>query len=322
MKINSIGYFLLRELVRIPYSLFYRKIKVLGKENIPKDKPVIFAPNHQNALMDPLAMIFSTPKQIVFLARGDIFKGGLLIKVLTFLKILPVYRQHDGKAALKKNDEVFAKSVDYLSRFGSFCLFPEARHNPHRNLRPLKKGIPRIAFQTLQATNYDIDIQIVPTGIYYEDKDQSHSYLQIKYGKPIAVKDYIDQIKDNEQRAMIQLSQDMTPCIEPLILNIPEKEDYDLIEKIRVIHTDYKLKKEKQNVNDIKRFEYDQKLIRAIDGREVPEEIGKNRTVTCQNVGAIMAYKLSTPKGKLDPNFVVWFTVTIISTNKFSWFSD
>ena len=102
MKIHSTGYFLLRELVRIPYHLFYRKINVIGKEHIPTDKPIIFAPNHQNALMDPLAMIFSTPKQIVFLARGDIFKGNLLIRILTFLKILPVYRQHDGKAALKE----------------------------------------------------------------------------------------------------------------------------------------------------------------------------------------------------------------------------
>ncbi len=120
MKVHSIGYLLFRELVRIPYSLFYRKINIIGKENIPRNKPIIFAPNHQNALMDPLAMLFSTPKQIVFLARGDIFKGNILITILTFLKILPVYRQHDGKAALKKNNAVFDESVDYLEHFGAF----------------------------------------------------------------------------------------------------------------------------------------------------------------------------------------------------------
>ncbi len=149
MKFYSKGYFLLRLLLRIPHTLFYRKIKIIGKENVPKDKPIIFAPNHQNALMDPLAMLFSTPKQIVFLARGDIFKGKILIKFLTFIKILPVYRQHDGKAALKKNDAVFDESVDYLKHSGAFCLFPESIHNPHRNLLPLKKGIPRIAFMAL-----------------------------------------------------------------------------------------------------------------------------------------------------------------------------
>ena len=86
MKVSSSAYSLLREIVRIPYRLFYRRIKVIGTENIPTDKPIIFAPNHQNALMDPLAMIFSTPKQIVFLARGDIFKGKKLIAFLNFIK--------------------------------------------------------------------------------------------------------------------------------------------------------------------------------------------------------------------------------------------
>ena len=266
MKIYSQSYFLLGELMRIPYRLFYRKIRVIGRENIPKNKPVIFAPNHQNALMDPLAMIYSNSKQIVFLARGDVFMGGVVNKVLNFLKILPVYRQHDGKKALKKNDAIFDQSVDYLEQNGRFCLFPEAIHNPHRNLRALKKGIPRIAFMALDKSDNKLDIQIIPTGIYYEDKNSSDSYLQIQYGKQIAAKDYIEQIKENEQKAMSQLSIDMAPHIKSLIIDIKENEDYYLVENIRAIYSDRLMNRFGIICSDENRFKMDQQLLNHIKG--------------------------------------------------------
>ena len=55
-------------------NVFYRKVIVLGRDNINPDHHIIFAPNHQNALMDALAVLFTQKKQLVFLARADIFK--------------------------------------------------------------------------------------------------------------------------------------------------------------------------------------------------------------------------------------------------------
>lgn len=273
MKVKSIGYFFISEYLRIPYLLFYRKVKVIGKENIPKDKPLIFAPNHQNALMDPLAMIFSVPKQIVFLARGDIFKGKFLIAFLTLIKILPVYRQRDGKDGLRKNEKVFQDSVDYISKGGAFCLFPETQHNPHRNLRPLKKGIPRIAFQGLKASDYKLDIQIIPTGIYYENKDDSQSYMQIQYGKPISVKDYIERVKENEKKAMSELSQDMTPKIKALIMDVPEDEFYDLKEQIRSFYSGRWMKLQSIKAFDQNRFFSDQNLMESLNNMVLTDDL-------------------------------------------------
>ena len=273
MKIYSVGYALLRAVIKIPYRLFYRKIRIIGLENIPEDKPIILAPNHQNALMDPLIMIFSVPRQIVFLARGDVFKEGFITKFLTFIKIMPVYRQHDGMASLKKNDLIFDRSVDYLSDNGVFCLFPEAIHNPHRNLRPLKKGIPRIAFMAMKKSDFQLDIQIIPTGIYYENKNSSDSYLQVKYGEPISVKDYIEQIKENEQKAMSQLSLDMTPPMKSLIIDIEENQDYELVEDIRALYSDRLLKRFSLEINDENRFRVDQSLVLYIKGVEFSESL-------------------------------------------------
>ena len=59
---------------------------MLGRENINPDDHLIFAPNHQNALMDALAVLFTTKGQPVFLARADIFKRKQLLQSFIFLK--------------------------------------------------------------------------------------------------------------------------------------------------------------------------------------------------------------------------------------------
>ena len=38
-------------------SSAYSEISIVGKENIPTDGAVIFAPNHTNALMDALSVL-------------------------------------------------------------------------------------------------------------------------------------------------------------------------------------------------------------------------------------------------------------------------
>ena len=56
----------------------------MGVENINPDDHLIFAPNHQNALMDALAVLFTHKGQPVFLARADIFKKKAIASVPLF----------------------------------------------------------------------------------------------------------------------------------------------------------------------------------------------------------------------------------------------
>jgi 1-acyl-sn-glycerol-3-phosphate acyltransferase len=84
-------YALLKSIAGFWHSkVFYRKVIVVGLENINPDDHLIYAPNHQNALMDALAVLFTNKGQPVFLARADIFKKKLVASILFFLKILPV----------------------------------------------------------------------------------------------------------------------------------------------------------------------------------------------------------------------------------------
>ena len=85
-------YFLIKPFVDFFLRQSYRKYQVEGLENLPKNRSVIWASNHTNALMDALVFLASTKQQKVFLGRADIFKKGLVMRLLAFIKMIPIYR--------------------------------------------------------------------------------------------------------------------------------------------------------------------------------------------------------------------------------------
>ena len=50
--------------VKTGLLFFYKNIKVVGKENLPKGKPILITPNHQNALIDALLIEGYVPGQM------------------------------------------------------------------------------------------------------------------------------------------------------------------------------------------------------------------------------------------------------------------
>ena len=69
----SFFYSLLKPYVDFVTTTYFRT-KIHNKKNIPKDEIIIYTPNHQNALMDALALLAKVDSEPVFLARADIFK--------------------------------------------------------------------------------------------------------------------------------------------------------------------------------------------------------------------------------------------------------
>ena len=213
------------------HRLFYRKFTVIGYEKIPANTPVIFAPNHQNALMDALAVLFAARRPVSFMARADIFKKPLIAKILNFLKILPIYRIRDGFAELGRNQEVFDTTVEVLKSNIPLCILPEGNHEGCKRLRPLKKGIFRIAFQAEENAGYNLNLHIVPVGIDYSDYYHPGADLVLVFGTPIRVADYFDMYRENEQKAINTLVGVLSESMRSLIIHIPE-EHYELTSTI------------------------------------------------------------------------------------------
>lgn len=271
----SFGYWCLKQYIIFADWLINKKTFITGLDNIPKNKPVVFAPNHQNALSDPMAVLLNTPFQPVWLARADIFgKSKVIDNILKFLKIMPVYRIRDGKSNLDKNEITFADSVKVLKNNGALALFPEAAHSGKRQMLAHKKAVPRIVFMAEEKTDNNLDIQIIPTGIYYSHYWKFNRFVIVNFGKPVTVKNYLKQYYENPTATILELKSEIHDSIIPLILNINSKKYYQDFENIREIYGDHFLARNNKKKTLLNRFTTDQKLVEKLDKLELssPEQ--------------------------------------------------
>lgn len=237
---KSFGYFLLHRVLVAPWHnfIFFRKIYINFQERVPKDDHLILTPNHQNALLDAMAPVCNIDRQLVFLARSDIFKKKKVASILYFLKILPVFRLRDGLSSVKKNSKTFDKTVDVIKAKNALAILPEGDYLNKHQLRPLKKGFARIAFQTEEASNFKLDLKIVPVGLHYSDYNKVRSDLIINYGQAIAVSDYYELYKESPAVAINKITAALTDALKAVILDLPD-EDYDFYNNVIRIYCSY-----------------------------------------------------------------------------------
>ncbi len=225
---HSVSYDIAQVGINFATRNHYHRLVVKGKENLPTEGSYIIAPCHQNALMEPLVVLASIRKPVVFLARADIFNKPLLAKFFHWLRIMPVYRIRDGKESLSKNVDIFEKSKNVLLDHVPLCLMAEGRHNNKHQLLPLVKGMFRIAGETQKALG-DEPLYIVPTGIDYDEYERPFANVVINYGKPIPVKPFMAQYEENEPIALNQMRQALDESLRPLMHDIRSLEYYEEI---------------------------------------------------------------------------------------------
>lgn len=245
-------YAMLRHIVDAVIKLSYRKIQQTGRENIPTDGAIIYAPNHTGTLMDALVILASDEKPKVFVARADIFKNPTLAKLFRFFKIMPIMRMRDGFDEVKKNNRTIEQAVDVLKDKVPFCIFPEGTHQTKYSLQPISKGIFRIALQA-QALMPDMPLYIVPVGIRYGSFWRYRSSTHMKYGKPMKVSDFIEQNSDKTPQELMNIMRvALEERMRETLVYIPNDKDYDATYEIcaTVLNRQLETIKEKTDVMD------------------------------------------------------------------------
>ncbi|MDP4238792.1 MAG: 1-acyl-sn-glycerol-3-phosphate acyltransferase [Bacteroidota bacterium] len=287
------SYSLVRRYVLFCFKLFYGEYIVTGRENIPKEGPIIYAANHLNALMDPLAVISVVPikQPIVYLARADMFKKKAVIKILRFCKILPAFRMRDGIGNLEKNHGIFEQCLDVLEHNKALGIMPEGNQGPYRRLRPLVKGIFRIAFTAQEKYGTQPCIKIVPIGIDMEDLEKFGKHLIINIGKPMEVSDYMTEYNENPVHATNHIRNNLRDELISLTLNLATEKHYDCFETaVEVANTDV-VKQLKTPDTTLSRFSARQKIANRLIKME------KRKAKTAEKLDAICSeYKANLVK--------------------------
>ena len=130
----------------------YNKLQVEGLENI-KEKPVIFAPNHQSYL-DGFLLIASLPKDVLkdtyFLAEETYFQSKFRKFIAKNFNIIPVNINKNLKESL-------IKSATVLKNGKNLVIFPEGARTRDGSLLPFKKGFAILS--------KELNIPVIPTVI-------------------------------------------------------------------------------------------------------------------------------------------------------------
>ena len=230
---------------------YFRRIYVRHLSTIPKDKPVLFLSNHQNALLDALLIAVSNERFSYFLTRAGVFKSGIISKILKSLRMLPVYRIRDGWNNLSNNSEIFNTCAELFNKNEPIVIFPEGNHNLKRTVRPLSKGFTRIIFETLEKYP-SIDLQLVPVGLNYIHAEKFPDSALLFFGKPIPAKDLIT---DNRNESIINLKSTIHSEISRLTTHVASKKYDTIIGKLNDLNVNF-LKPESVNKTITSNFEF------------------------------------------------------------------
>lgn len=226
MEVSQFWFRLVRFYVKIGLFFYTKQIKVVGLKNVPKKGAVLFAINHPNGLIDPLIVTTNNPRASYFLVKAAAFKNPIIKKILNSLNLIPIYRMRDGIDQLAKNEEVFNTCYSLFNRGKSLMIFPEGSDCRDRTVRSLSKGFTRIVYGAIEKYP-DLQIQVVPVGLTYQNASQFPSKVALHYGKPIDASNiYANNIPS---KSINILKNEVASQFKELSVHIDKDENYNAI---------------------------------------------------------------------------------------------
>ena len=210
--------------IRVTLSIYFKKITIEGRGSIPKNSPLIFTPNHQNAFLDALLVGAFSPIDLHFITRSDVFNRWTK-PFLRLLHMIPIYRIRDGFSKLSENQAIFKACERLFAEKKSILIFAEGNHGEHHYLRPLTKGTARLALQAQESLNEDL--KIIPVGLNYFHHQQPGTKVILVFGEPIRVSSCLNQYQESKGYGLTTLRDAIAEGMKSTLV-IPEKtEDYE-----------------------------------------------------------------------------------------------
>ncbi|MCW3120214.1 MAG: Acyltransferase [Chitinophagaceae bacterium] len=195
--------------------IFCRKIIVNNPAVLKMKGPLLLACNHPNSFLDGIILDILFEQPTWALARGDVFKKPFYIKLLTSIKLLPVYRNSEGTENLGENYKTFDDCINIFKEKGIVQIFSEGKCINEWHLRPLRKGTARLAFNSWEK---DIPLQVIPVGINYSAFRKSGKNIFINFGGIISGTDMV--LNHTDGKKYQEFNDRLKAQLETLVLEI------------------------------------------------------------------------------------------------------
>ena len=193
LKIIARG--IVRGAIYIYCKIVYR-MKIVGKNNIPKDEPIIICGNHRSFL-DPPLIVVTCGRYARFLAKEELTENKFLAFLGYIFDAILVKRDSKEVKALKD-------SLQTLKDGNCLALFPEGTRNGLEKGEKVKDGAAFFAVRT--------GAKVLPVGISGGEKP--FKKVVIKYGKPLDFSEYkntkdkeiLDQVTNKIMESILSLT--------------------------------------------------------------------------------------------------------------------
>ncbi len=170
------------------------KVTVIGEENIPKDRAVLYIPNHRS-YFDIVLTYVRVPRPTGYIAKKEMERIPSLSQWMRNLHCLFLDREN-----IKEGLKTILTAIEKIKSGISICIFPEGTRNTESDeLLPFHDGSFKIAEKSGCPI---IPVTINNSAAVFEDHLPwiRKAHVIIEYGSPIEV----SQLSKEEKRALSQ----------------------------------------------------------------------------------------------------------------------
>ena len=186
--------------------LFFGKIQIDGKENIPLHEPVIVAPTHRSrwdAMIVPYALgRLVSGRDLRFMVSANEVKGiqGWIIRRMGGF---PVDTERPQLSSVRHSVKLLEQDQEML------VIFPEGGIFNDYEIHPLKRGAALIALQA-QTDQPEREVKILPVTIRYSQPYPSWgTKVKVDIGSPLTVNQYLDKSVRQSSRKLTNALQEI-----------------------------------------------------------------------------------------------------------------
>ena len=163
-------------------GIFFSKITVQNRANLPKEGPALYLALHRNGAVDGFVYYAMGRPMTTLISRQ--LRSNAFIRL--FFSGIVVARKKDVREHedyKKLNQRAMKKCIELLQDGGELLMFPEGTSTLGPSHLPFQGGAAHIASKVLA---FNDKLPIIPVGIRYECAWAFRSRAEIYVGKPIA----------------------------------------------------------------------------------------------------------------------------------------
>ncbi|UCF30498.1 MAG: 1-acyl-sn-glycerol-3-phosphate acyltransferase [bacterium] len=222
-------YRILRSMFQLAMRIFFRRMEVEGLENIPESGPVLFLPNHINALVDALIVMRYVKRPLSLTAKSTLAEYPVIGYLMRSARVIRFYRKQDQLAGAdrSRNIKALEECKRRLGEGEALCIFPEGQSHSDPSLRPFRWGAARLALDYTRSAVSTPPLKIVPVGLHFPKKGRFRSDAWVRFGSAIDVQRWAASHPDAGPEMLTSLIENR---VRELTINFERREDSILLE--------------------------------------------------------------------------------------------